>query len=310
MLRNISVFSTDSSYQRHWQMLHHLKLFRNCETLKSSKNFFHSSKNYSLEPIETEGNGKRAISSSFQQSSYPLHQKLMINCRLTSKAKLKNWEEKLGMMVKKLLFMIRHHNIHIRCIVWHFFSIFLCRVSIPFEKRRTQVENLIFLSTLCNHWQGIKICWLKIQFRSLSEPFPSHHLQPGKSKTWGWKFSEGFFFQRLLNGAWRRRSTCYDSMRARLHENSIKLNGKLYQQFSSSDWHHLKKIKRHRIDPCVCIIIQVPPLRSSQLLLNYFYGIFYEHHEVVRREAGLDVFMFMALWCLFCATIRHYSWCH
>lgn len=93
-----------------------------------------------------------------------------------------------------------------------------------------------------------------------------------------------------------------DDEDASQHGNSIKLDGKLYQQFSSRDWHRLGKVKR-RSDRSMCasyLFFLLRFLRNFQLLLNYFYDIFYEHYgggeeAGSTRCAGDDDFMFMAL---------------
>lgn len=255
----------------------------------------------------------------------------MINCHLTSMENWKCWEQKMEGKRKRM--MERKNVIYdpsswcAPCIRLETTILALTTFKLNFHLFLTrtlmevQVENRISPSPFTLPlWQGIKICWLKIQFRLLSSSLLSTSAKPGKEKVCE-KIShrKKIVFQRRW---WRMKTwngnTCYDGVERVPTWKLNKTRWELYQQFSSRDWHHLEQVKRHRIDPMcadVCVLCASPSsifrlLGTFQLLLNYFYSIFYEHRWGGEDGSGDDDFMFTALWCLFCATIRHYSWCH
>lgn len=121
-----------------------------------------------------------------EQSFYPLHQKLMINCHLTSESE-RDWKilkkakksfrlEGKRMMKRKILFMIvitmrsMHRLETLSHELCHPFPLGRCSLEkklnflrLPHSKKRKTLSVLrwkIFV-----HSKGIKICWLKIQFR-------------------------------------------------------------------------------------------------------------------------------------------------
>lgn len=79
-------------------------------------------------------------------SSYPLHQKLMINCHLTSQKREENWKIRADecWVGWKMLFMIRHHDARHAFVSETLFRMASSRPSLPFKLNFHPSQNRVF----------------------------------------------------------------------------------------------------------------------------------------------------------------------